>query len=161
RFHTLAAMRTPRVIALLAAYNEEDVIRQVIGDLIAQQVEVYLIDHASTDATREEAQVHLGKGLLRIERYPEESGFPAQETGRFAWKNLLRRKEELSQKLEADWFLHQDADELRESPWDGIALKEAIRRVDALGYNAIAFRAIDFVPTDDSFKRGDDLRAAF
>jgi hypothetical protein len=150
-----------RVTALLAAYNEEDVIRQVIGDLIAQGVDVYLIDHASTDATVKEASVHLGKGLLHIEHYPEESGFPADEVGRFAWKNLLRRKEQLATSLDATWFLHQDADELRESPWDGVGLREAVQRVDGLGYNAIAFKAINFVPTDEAFERSRDLRTAF
>src|SRR5262249_15910738 len=63
--------------------------------------------------------------------------------------------------LEGDWFLHTDADELRESPWDGVSLSEAIARVDALGYNAIDFAVFNFCPVDDSFRPGDDLRRAF
>lgn len=158
-----APTETPRfrVTALVAAYNEEDVIGQVIGDLIAHGIEVYLLDHCSTDATVEEASRHLGKGLLRIERFPDESGFPRGEASRYAWRSILRRKEQLARELESSWFLHHDADELREGPWDGVSLKESIRRVDVLGFNAIDFRAVDFVPIRDGFRRGDDLRDAF
>jgi glycosyltransferase involved in cell wall biosynthesis len=149
-----------RVIALVAAYNEADIIGQVIGDLIAQGVDVYLLDHGSTDATIAEAERHLGRGLVGVERFPEESGFPAADGARFAWRSLLRRKEQLARTLDASWFLHQDADELREAPWDGVSLGEAIRRVDALGYSAIDFRVLDFVPTSDGYG-GEDLRAYF
>jgi len=40
-------------------------------------------------------------------------------------------------------------------------LKEAIRWVDSLGYNAIDFHVVNFVPTDDEFKQGDDPRSYF
>ncbi len=149
-----------RVVAIVAAYNEQDVIGQVIGDLIRQDVEVYLIDHASTDHTIDQARAHLGRGLVKIERYPAER-VPDQEVNRFSWKAILHRKEQLSRELDAQWFLHQDADELRESPWDGVSLREAIRRVDATGYNAIDFKAFDFVPVDDHYQQGDDLRETF
>ena len=55
------------VVAIVAAYNEEDVIGQVVGDLISQGVSVYLIDDASTDQTVAAAAVFLGRGLLHIE----------------------------------------------------------------------------------------------
>jgi glycosyltransferase involved in cell wall biosynthesis len=150
-----------RIIAIIAAYNEADVIVQTVGDLIAQGVEVYLIDHASTDQTVELAARHLGRGLIHIERFPEESGFPVEDAGRFALESQLRRKEQLSSALAADWFIHADADELRESPWLDCNLGEAIARVDALGYNAIDFQLFNFRPVDDRFSPGDDLRAAF
>ena len=150
-----------RAIALLAAYNEEDVISQVIGDLVSQGLEVYLLDHGSTDGTVAAAERHLGRGLLHVEHFPEESGFPAEDATRFAWRSLLARKAQLAGTLDASWFLHSDADELREGPWDGVSLLESIRRVDALGYNAIDFKVLDFVPTRDGFAAGDDLRAFF
>lgn len=155
-------MNPVRVIALIAAYNEEDVIEQVVGDLIAQGVEVYLIDHASTDRTVEAVAAHLGRGLIKVERYPEESGSEGEDIAQSAWwEGILHRKEQLSRELDADWFIHQDADELRESPWDEVSLRDAISRVDDLGYNAIDFRLLDFVPTLEGFQRGDDLRKAF
>jgi hypothetical protein len=75
--------------------------------------------------------------------------------------DILRRKQELAAELEADWFIHHDADEFRESPWADVSLKDAIRRVDALGYNAIDFASLDFRPTHDRFRSGDDIRAEF
>ena len=150
-----------RVIALIAAYNEADVIAQVIGDLVGEGVEVYLLDHGSTDGTVAAAQPWLGNGLLAIERFPEDSGFPPEDARVFAWGDLLRRKEELARTLGATWFMHHDADELRESPWDGVSLRDALARVDDLGYSAVEFKVLDFVPTDDGFQSGGDLRRSF
>src|SRR5205823_4132014 len=38
------------------------------------------------------------------------------------------------------------------------SLRDAIQRVDALGYNAIDFAGFDFWPVDDRFGAGDDVR---
>jgi peptidoglycan hydrolase CwlO-like protein len=148
------------VIAIIAAYNEEDIIGQVVGHLIDQGVGVYLLDHGSTDDTAAEVKPYLGRGLLDVEIFPEGSGAPG-ETGQFAWESILRRKEALARELDANWFIHHDADEFRESPWAHLGLRDAIHRVDDLGYNAIDFELFDFRPTHDRFRRGDDVRQAF
>ncbi|HET9768511.1 MAG TPA: glycosyltransferase [Thermoanaerobaculia bacterium] len=142
-----------RVIALIATYNEEDIVAQVVADLIRQGVEVYLIDDGSTDGTVAQVEPFQGRGVVGIERLPH------QDTSR--WADLLRRKEDVARELDADWFLHQDADELRESPWEGLDLRAAIARVDRLGYNAIDFHVLDFWPTDDDWCAGADPRVAF
>jgi Glycosyl transferase family 2 len=149
------------VTAIIAAYNEADVIGQVIEDLIGQGVSVYLLDHGSTDGTANEAAVWLGRGLLAIERFPEESGFPAELANCFALEQQLARKEQLARELEADWFLHADADELREGPLPNRTLAESIEDVDRLGYNAIDFAVLNFPPTHDNFRTGDALRSSF
>ena len=48
----MSVMDSPRpaprdfsVVAIIAAYNEADIIGQVVADLIAQGVSVYLLDH--------------------------------------------------------------------------------------------------------------------
>lgn len=142
-----------KVLALVAAFNEEDIVGQVVADLVAQGVQVYFIDDGSTDSTVGRVEPWLDRGVIGIERRP-----PAA-TG--SWAAILRRKEELAAQLDADWFLHHDADELRESPWDGVSLRDAIARVDRLGYNAIDFRVLDFWPTDESWRPGDDPRRTF
>jgi predicted nucleic acid-binding Zn-ribbon protein len=149
------------VTAIIAAYNEEDIIGLSIQHLIEQGVSVYLIDHSSTDGTVAEAQRFAGKGLIGIERFPDESGFPAEDAQRFAWGHILERKQTLAQKLDGDWFIHQDADEFRESPWPHLDLCQAIRAVQAAGYNAIDFAGFNFAPTEDSYRKGDDLCTAF
>jgi GT2 family glycosyltransferase/Tfp pilus assembly protein PilF len=146
-----------RVIAIIAAYNEGDVIYHVIGDLIDQGVQVYLIDHHSTDNTVAEASKWLGRGLIRIETFPEDAGYdlPADV---YSWRYILKRKEEIAKSLGPGWYIHADADEFRESPWPGMRLKDALEFVDAQGYNAVEFKIYDFKPTDDSFPPGEDVR---
>ena len=70
------------------------------------------------------------------------------------------RKAEIASTLDADWLIHHDADEFRESPWRDVLLKDAIRQVDALGYNAIDFALLDFWPVDTAPCAGDDVRDA-
>jgi hypothetical protein len=73
----------------------------------------------------------------------------------FDWTAILGRKEQLAGTLDADWFLHHDADEFREAPWPGMKLAEGIHWVDRLGYNCIDFRVFNFPPIDDQFSGGD------
>lgn len=145
-----------RVVALISSFNEGDIIAAVIEHLVSNGIHAYLIDNHSTDDTVEQAGRWLGRGLLGIERFPADG-----DTGRYAWGDILRRKEELAATLQADWFIHHDADEVREGPFPGLDLRDAIRWVDLLGYNCIDFRTIEFRPTDDAFRQGDDPKAYF
>jgi Glycosyl transferase family 2 len=149
-----------RVVALMSAYNEGDIISPVLSHLIENGVEVYFLDNHSTDDTVEQASRWLGRGVIRIETFPAEAAASA-EPPPFDWGAILRRKEELANELEADWFIHYDADEIRESPWPGVSLADAIEWVDRLGYNCIDFRVVNFPPTDDGFRRGLDPRTYF
>jgi glycosyltransferase involved in cell wall biosynthesis len=114
-----------RVVALISAYNEEDIIVPCLQYLIKQGLEVYLIDNWSTDSTVELASELLGKGLLAIEKFPQ--GGPPEH---YVWKDILSRIEQLPEEIEADWFLFQDVDEIRASPWPGLSLRDAILKVD-------------------------------
>lgn len=149
-----------RVVAIISAHNEGDVIYHVIGDLVGQGVDVYLINHCSTDNTVAEAEKWLGKGLIHIENFPQDAGYHLLNEKQYIWYEILRRKEELAAKLEADWFIHADADEFRESPWAGYSLRTAIQAVDRLGVNAIDFALLNFRPVDNSFVPGSDVRNA-
>jgi hypothetical protein len=147
------------VIAIVAAYNEADIIGQVVGYLIAQGIQVYFLDDGSTDGTVAAIEPYVGRGVLCIERLTGAADNAAPRS--FAWERILLRKTELARQLDADWFVHHDADEFREAPWAHASLLEGIRRVDALGFNAIDFSSLDFWPIDDTFQPGDDVRAAF
>jgi hypothetical protein len=147
-----------RVIALIAAYNEADILGRVIEHLIEQGVMVYLLDDGSTDGTIAAAEPFLNRGLMAIEQLP---GRIVDGRRLFEWKKILERKQELGHELDADWFIHHDADEFRESPWLGVSLANGIRLVDRLGYNAVDFTLLNFVPTGSTFQPGDDPRTAF
>lgn len=132
-----------RIVAILAAYNEERFIGGCLDHLIRQGVEAYLIDNSSTDRTVEIAREYLGRGLLDIETMPRPGGV-------HRWPVVLRRKEELAASIDADWFMHMDPDEIRLAPSSNQTLAEAFADVDAKGYNAVNFLEFTFIPTKES-----------
>lgn len=141
-----------RVVALMTSYNEEDIVFHSIKRLLDAGIEVYLIDNWSSDGTVAAAQPLLGRGLINIERFPNKIN-----TETFDLVRLLARVEELAQTLEADWFIHHDVDEIRESPWPDVKLREALQYVDRLGFNAIDHTVINFHPIDNGFVSGTDF----
>jgi Glycosyl transferase family 2 len=144
--------RAPIVTAIIAAYNEEDVIGAVVADLVGQGIRVYLLDHGSTDGTLAEVKRFRRRGLIGVERLDGED---------FSLERIIRRKEMLAAELETDWVINADADEFRESPWPGVSLVDALREVDRLGYNAVDFAVVNFMPVHDGFRKGDDPREVF
>jgi glycosyltransferase involved in cell wall biosynthesis len=128
------------VCAIMSTFNEEDIIEETISKLIQNDISVYLLDNKSTDKTVEKAKRFLGHGLINIE------SVVYHENGKevFSLRQLMRKKEEVSRKLDYDWFINVDADEIRLSPWPNINLRNAIKIVDDLGYNLINFRLLNF-----------------
>ena len=157
------ALRAPerpfRALAIMPAFNEADVIFHAIGALVSEGVDVYLIDHESTDGTVEAAKPWLGRGLVRIERFPEEAGYGERNRTEMVWRDILRRVGEISGEVPADWYLFVNADEFREAPWPGVTLADALREVDELDFNAVNFELLNFRPTpQDAFVPGADVR---
>ena len=131
--------------------NEADIIAPALRRLIGQGLKVYLIDNWSTDATMDIARQFLGKGLINIEQYP-----PGGRNGTYHWLPLLKRKEELARELGADWYIHHDVDEYRESPWPDVDLCDGLYHVDRCGFNVVDFTLINFEPIDNGFVDGTD-----
>ena len=125
-----------RVVALMAGYNEADVLSSSITDLLLQGVDVHFIDNWSTDSTF--------AVLRRLQRlYPQRitsETFPTQDSKLYNWASILERKTQLASSIKSDWFIHVDPDELRESPWGpSISLRRALFVADALKYNVVNF----------------------
>jgi len=131
-----------RIVAMIQTYNEQRFIAGCIEHLYEQGVEVYVIDNESTDDTRAIAERYLGRGVAGIETLARKDCFELEAQ--------CARQEELAQTLDADWFIHHDADEIRVSPKLGQTLAEAISEFDAAGYNAVNFLEFTFVPTRES-----------
>ncbi len=131
-----------RVIAVLATYNEERFIEACVGNLLQQGLEVYLIDNESTDRTVELAERRLGRALAGMETMPR--------AGVYRWRRLLECKEKVAARLDADWFVHVDADEIHVPPRSYRTLHEAFAAVDQAGFNAVNFQEFTFVPTRES-----------
>ena len=145
-----------KVVALITAFNEEDVIAQVIGHLANEGVSVVLIDNWSSDSTVERASSLLGNGLLRIERFPESGPAPT-----FDLASLIKHEVEVASSENADWFIHHDADEIRRSPWPTRTLRQALFVADRAGFNAVDHTQLDFQPTDDEFAPAESLEEHF
>jgi len=152
------AFRRPRIVAILPAFNEEDVIGSVIQHYLDDGVEVYLIDNCSTDGTAEIARQWLGNGVIRIERFPDDVGGTERAKKEYMWGEILRRNEVLAAELGADWYIRADADEFRVGPWPGMSHAEALTLVDALGFSAVQSQVLEFRPTDGGFPAGGDPR---
>jgi Glycosyl transferase family 2 len=112
-----ARERPLRTLAVMPVFNEADVIYHSVGALVAEGVDVYLIDHESTDGTAEAARPWLGRGLVHIERFPEDAGFPERNRHEMVWRDILRRVGEVTGEIDADWYMFVNADEFREAPW--------------------------------------------
>jgi len=132
-----------RVLTIINCYNEEDFIGITIDHLLNQGVDIHISDNWSTDRSFEIICRYASK-------YPERitfERFPAEPSEYFEWELLLRHSEEIAQNKLYDWYILYDVDEIRESPWYGTNLVDAISFVDSLDYNAIEFMVLDFRPT--------------
>jgi glycosyltransferase involved in cell wall biosynthesis len=145
-----------KVVAIMTAYNEEDIIIPSLLRLNQQGIEVYIIDNWSTDSTFELARQYLGNGVCGIERYPFNG--PSEY---YSWKELLTRVEEVSNTLNADWIIHHDVDEVRCSPWQNVNLKNGIFHAHNSGFDAIDHTVITFPPTDNHYSPGTSFENYF
>jgi glycosyltransferase involved in cell wall biosynthesis len=130
-----------RIVAILAARNESPYLRRCLQSLIDNGLEVYVIDNDSEDDTAEIAREFLGNGVVGIDRHPY--------LGSFDFVRMLQHKAEICARLDADWFMHCDADEIRQAPAPYSSLSEAVCDVDLQGYNAINFDEFVFLPTSE------------
>lgn len=151
-------MARPPLVAIMSAYNEADVIGAAVSHLVAQGAFLYLLDDGSTDGTVDAARAAAGDRLVGWESLASaEAGQPRG----FQWSRILERKSELAASIDADWFIHQDADEFRESPWPHLTLAGAVALVDRLGWNAIDFEVFTFAPEAGAGDPLRDLTGAF
>ncbi|SMP50639.1 ABC-type polysaccharide/polyol phosphate transport system, ATPase component [Desulfonatronum zhilinae] len=129
-----------RVIALLGVRNEAVYMERCLRHLYEQGVQTVIIDNDSTDETTNIARQWLGRGVIGIERFP----YP----GFYDWRGILEFKAELAASLDADWFIHHDADEVRQSRRPDETLVQALKRLDKAGYTAVDFDEFVFLPLD-------------
>lgn len=138
-----------RIVALLAIRNESLFIEKCLEHLYAQGIYTYVIDNESTDKSILIAEKFKKKGVIGIESLPF--------TGVFDLTAQLELKQKIAKSLEADWFIHHDADEIRYAPSRFNSLHDGILSADRAGYNAINFNEFVFLPTskDESYEGTD------
>lgn len=140
----IAGTSVQRPLAIVAAYNEADVIAEVVADLLDQGCDVALIDNWSTDRTLEAVeplrQQHPAHVTTEV--------FPAEGPQRhYEWQAILRRKEEIARRHPGRWIIHTDADELRRAPFRGLTLAQGLAVAGMCGANRVGFNQLFFRPT--------------
>ena len=147
----------PPPLAILSTFNEEDVIKEVIEDLIAQGCEPVVLDNWSTDGTWEILQSlqNIFCGQLSVER------FPINPIVQSSWVDILERKEEIALQHSGRWILHSDADELRRSPFPSLGLAHAMHAAQITGATRIDFTVLNFCPVEAGPYIPGTLKSAF
>ena len=127
------------VTAIINCYNEADIITEVILYLLQQNLNVIVVDNWSTDGSYETV-LSLAKKhpKLKVTRFPD------APSSYFNLNEQLINTVKISEQHGHGWYIHYDADEIRESPWQNINLQDAVSFVDSLGYNAIDFTLLNF-----------------
>ena len=128
------------IVALMTVRNEIRYLDRCLSHLHKEGVDVCVIDNDSSDGTQRLARDWLGRGVIRVEHLTF--------NGYFDLTAILRNEERLAKEIPADWFLHHDADEIRESPEGFGRLAEALCRVDREGCDSVDFNEFIFVPAD-------------
>ena len=145
-----------RVVAFMAAYNEEDIIVQSVKKWTDQGVRVHILENWSTDSTYDLVQNLATRLPVTVERFPQDG--PSEY---FDWGAMLARMEALARVIEADWFIRRGADEVLVSPWPGVSYRDALYLVDQAGFNCVDHTIVEFHPVDDGFEMGMDHEAYF
>lgn len=129
------------VLAIVPCFNEVDIIKTTIDNLLSQNIDVYVIDNWSTDGSWKELQTYNN---VTVER------FPATPDTDYNWTGILNRIDEVAANSNYDWVLHVDADEQIDSPIPGMSVKNFISIADNFGADLIDFVNIAFRPFEES-----------
>jgi hypothetical protein len=143
---------TVSVLAVVAIYNEEDIIAATIKHLLDQGTDVHIIDNWSNDGSYEIIKA-LAENSSRIsyERFPE------KPSNKFELEKILNRVTDIAKaKPEYDWIMLNDADEFRWSPWKGVTIQEAFSFLDSSGYNSVDYTVFNLSPTEEGFAQNNN-----
>jgi glycosyltransferase involved in cell wall biosynthesis len=134
-----------RAVAIVCLRNEELYVRRCLESLLAEGLEVFVIDHASSDRTVEIAGEYVGRGVIDVQ--------PLPFGGHYALAEVLRAKRAVLGRLPHDWVVHVDADEWLQAR-AAEPLCDLLARADRAGCNCVNFDEFVFVPVGEEDFRG-------
>lgn len=136
-----------KVLAIMHFYNEADILDMTIQYLLSQELDIYLVDNWSDDGSYEIAQYYKETYPKHVflERFPIEGSITYYD-----WYHQLEHTEDIAAKIDYDWYIHYDVDEMRVGVWKDKTLRDTIYYVDKLGFNAIDNIVIDFKLTQNA-----------
>lgn len=127
------------ICAVIATRNESHYLKILLPILAQQKIDVVVIDNESTDNSHDLYSDFKDKPIIAVENLPFRGySLPLQ----------LEIKKSIYNKLDHDWFIHHDSDEIMEHRNRG-GLRDAIEEADRNGYNALNFEEFVFLPEPD------------
>jgi len=133
-------LRVTAVIALRddAAYGDV-----YFANMARHGVQAIVIENDALPETRAIIDRWSDRGVVRkVLSHPFE--------GVMDWSGLLRRKQEVVNSADSDWFILWDSDECREPPPGHATLREALFAAGQAGYDTVGFDEFVFVPSETS-----------
>ena len=124
--------------AVLAVRDEAARIETVVGYLLDQEIDVAVIDHGSTDGTRDVLADFARDGAVSVTDLPYD--------GVFSLRRQMAAKVQVVTSMANDWLVHQDADEVLHGSADGQDLRTLIEEADQRAHDAVNFEEFVFVP---------------
>jgi hypothetical protein len=97
-----------------------------------------IIDNDSTDHSPELFSTHAHDPVIAVERLPFQ--------GYFSLYEQLEAKQRVYEKINHDWVIHLDADEILEHSKPGLTLRDAIQDAHESGFNALNFEEFVLLP---------------
>jgi glycosyltransferase involved in cell wall biosynthesis len=126
------------ICSIIAVRNELKYLKILLPLLAEQNIDVVIIDNGSTDGSHDLYSDFMGKPVILVESLPYQ--------GFFSLSKQLAYKSEIRKKINHDWVIHQDADEVMEHHLPGLTLRDAIQEADNAGYNILNFDEFTFLP---------------
>jgi len=134
---------------MMAVYNDEDVIQEVLEHNISQGMEFVLLDNGSTDKTYEICKEFLNQGVLNLIQYQSKN---------WDYPTILRMIYDMALVYSPDWVVYCDSDEVFESGINDLTLSGVISLAKNEGYNLIQFDRFDFHMTDDDMQESTSIK---
>lgn len=126
------------ITAIIGIRNESRYLPITLKHLTESDINIILIDNDSDDNTKDILKP-FKKYIVDYIKLPFKGYFDLTEQ--------INIKNEIIENINADWVIHQDADEILESPFKNENLREGIERISNNGYNVINFHELVFIPT--------------
>lgn len=127
-----------RITAIIAARNEATYLPVTLQHLVDSRISLAIIDHESNDSSRD-----IYESFRQHIVY--QTCLPYK--GYFSLTDQLATKAKVISELSSDWWIHQDADEILESPRPNESLRDGIERIARDGFDAINCDEFVFTPT--------------
>jgi hypothetical protein len=132
------------LLAVLSIRNDSPYVANCLEHLVANGARFAVIDNGSEDGLHAILErPTLAQHLVHYEHLPW--------TGHFELRRILEAAEAIISRLDADWYLLLDADEVMHSYREGETLNEALQRADADGATVVNFDEFVFLPIDHDY----------